>query len=109
MKQVHQVEDIGISPWPVDLVEFGADAYAHRKHVSVKQLYNQVPQTAWVNWSSRQADSQFRTLRSWNENQQNEECMYTCMYVCMSNVWLHVFLGESEIHIKFIYLLMKPS
>ena len=40
---MHPVEDIGISPWPVDVVEFGADAYTHRK-----QLYNQVPQTAWV-------------------------------------------------------------
>ena len=47
-KQVHPVEDIGISPWPVDVVEFGADAYAHRKQVGVKQLYNQVPPTAWV-------------------------------------------------------------
>ena len=48
MKQVHPVENIGISTWPVDVVEFGADAYAHRKHVVVRQLYNQVPQTAWV-------------------------------------------------------------
>ena len=47
-KQVHPVEDIGISPWPVDVVEFGADAYAHRKQVYVKQLYNQVPQAAWA-------------------------------------------------------------
>ena len=38
------------------MVEFGADAYAHRKQVGVKQLYNQVPQTAWVSWSPRQAD-----------------------------------------------------
>ena len=51
-KQVHPVEDIGISPWPVDVVEFGADAYAHRKQVGVKQLYNQVPQMAWVSSSS---------------------------------------------------------
>ena len=51
-KQVHPVEDIGISAWPVDVVEFGADAYAHRKQVGVKQLYNQAPQTTWV--SSRQ-------------------------------------------------------
>ena len=42
------VEDIGILPWPVDVVEFGADAYAHRKQVDVKQKYNQVPQTARV-------------------------------------------------------------
>ena len=41
---MHPVEDIGISPWPVDVVEFGADAYAHRKQVDVRQL---VPQTAW--------------------------------------------------------------
>ena len=57
---MHPVEDIGISPWPVDMVEFGADAYAHRKEVDVKQLYNQVPQTAWV--------SQFEEVssrRSW--------------------------------------------
>ena len=47
-KQVHLVEDVRISPWPVDVVEFGADVYAHRKHVDIKQLYNQVPQTAWV-------------------------------------------------------------
>ena len=62
-KQVHPVEDIRISPWPVDVVEFGADAYAHRQQVNVKQLYNQVPQTAWVSWSSRQADSQFESVR----------------------------------------------
>ena len=29
-----------------------ADAYAHRKQVYVRQLYNQVPQTAWVGSSS---------------------------------------------------------
>ena len=45
---MHPVKDIGISPWPVDVVEFGADAYAHRKQVDVKKLYNQVPQTVWV-------------------------------------------------------------
>ena len=33
------------------MVEFGADGYAHRKQVDIKQLYNQVPQTAWVSWS----------------------------------------------------------
>ena len=55
MRQVHPVEDVGISPWPVDVVEIGADAYAHRKHVGVKQLYNQVPRTAWVSWSSKQS------------------------------------------------------
>ena len=48
---MHPVEDIGISPWPVDVVEFGADAYAQRKQVDVKQLYNQVQQTAWVSSS----------------------------------------------------------
>ena len=42
------VEDIGISPWPGDVVEFSADAYAQRKQVDVKQLYNQVQQTYWV-------------------------------------------------------------
>ena len=46
-KQVHPGEDIGILPWPVDVVEFGADAYAHRKQMDFRQLYNQVPQTAW--------------------------------------------------------------
>ena len=51
-KQVHPGEDIGISPWPVDVVEFGADAYADRKQVEVKKFYNQVPQTAWVSTSS---------------------------------------------------------
>ena len=44
--------DIGISPWPMDVVEFGADAYAHRKQVYIKQLYNKVPQTALVSSSS---------------------------------------------------------
>ena len=47
-RQVPPVDDIGISPWPVDMVEFGADAYAHRKQVDVKQLYNQKPQMAWI-------------------------------------------------------------
>ena len=32
------------------MVEFGADA--HRKQVDIKQLYNQVPQMAWVSWIS---------------------------------------------------------
>ena len=32
----------------MDVVEFVADAFAHRKQVHVKKLYNQVPQTAWV-------------------------------------------------------------
>ena len=45
---MHPVKDIGISPSPVDMVELGADAYTHRKQVGVKQLYNQVPQTTWV-------------------------------------------------------------
>ena len=59
-KQVDPVEGIGISPWPVDVVGFGADAYAHRKQVDVKQLYNQVPLMAWVSLrliSSRQFES----------------------------------------------------
>ena len=34
---MNPVEDFGISPWPVDVVEFGADAYAHKKQVEVKQ------------------------------------------------------------------------
>ena len=46
---MHPVEDIGVSPWPVDMVEFGADA--HREQVDIKQLYNRVPQTVWVSWS----------------------------------------------------------
>ena len=29
---------------------------AHRKQVAVKQLYNQVPQTVWCSWSSRQTE-----------------------------------------------------
>ena len=49
---MHPVEDVGISPRPVDVVKFGADAYAYRKQVDVKQLYNQVPQAVWVSWSS---------------------------------------------------------
>ena len=62
-KQVHPVEGIRISTWPVDVVEFAADAYAHRKQVGIKQLYNQVPQTAWVSCSSRQSvwGSQFQS------------------------------------------------
>ena len=68
-KQVHPVEDIGISPWPVDVVEFGADAYANRKQV--KQLYNQVSNNyitrcyrrlELVGVRGRQADSQFRSF-----------------------------------------------
>ena len=59
-KQVHPVEDIEISPWPVDVVEFGANAYAHRKQVDVKQLYNQVTRTAWVSSSQLQFEFEFR-------------------------------------------------
>ena len=29
---------------------------AHKKQVDVKQLYNRMPQTDWVSWSSRQAE-----------------------------------------------------
>ena len=47
-KKVHPVEDIGISPWPVDVDEFGTDTCAHRKQVDVRQLYSQLPQMAWV-------------------------------------------------------------
>ena len=32
----------------MDVVEFDADAYVHRKQVDDTQLYNHVPQTAWV-------------------------------------------------------------
>ena len=60
-KQVHPVEDIRISPWPVHVVGFGADAYAHRKQVGVRQLYNQKLQTAWV--SSRQFEFQLESVR----------------------------------------------
>ena len=48
----------------MDVVEFGADEYAHRKQVDVKQLYNQVPRRAWVSWSSRQNSSQFEAERT---------------------------------------------
>ena len=61
---MHPVGDVGISPWPVDVVEFGVDAYAHRKQVGVKQLYNQVPQTAWVSWSSS-CSSSWRKVPEW--------------------------------------------
>ena len=73
-KQVNPVEDIRISPWPVDMVEFRADMYVHRKQVDVKLLYNLVPRTAWVSWSLRQAE--FRSScshssssnRSWGQD-----------------------------------------
>ncbi len=68
MKQVHPVEDIGISPWPVDVVEFGADVYAHWKQVGIRQLYNQVPQTAWVSSNSSCSWSQLGT-KCQSENQ----------------------------------------
>ena len=45
---MYPVEDVGLSLWPVDVVEFGADVYAHGKQVDIKQLYNQVPQMAWI-------------------------------------------------------------
>ena len=61
MKQVHPVEDIGISPWPVDVVEFGADAYAHWKQVDVRQLYSQMPQMAWV------SQFDFSSSHSWSQ------------------------------------------
>ena len=53
---MHPVEDIAVSPRTMDAVEFGGDAYAHRKQVGVRQLYNQVPQTAGVS-SSLQLES----------------------------------------------------
>ena len=77
-KQVHPVEDVGISPWPVDVVEFGADAYAHRKRVSVKQLYNQVPQMAWVSQFESvpvQSQSQLEIGCPRSENQHQTEGM----------------------------------
>ena len=53
-KRVHPVKDIGISPWPVDgWILCRCDA--HRKQVSIKHLYNQVPQMIWVSWGSREA------------------------------------------------------
>ena len=46
-KQVHPVEDIRVLLWRV---EFGA--LRRPQEVSdIKQLYNRVPQTAWVSWS----------------------------------------------------------
>ena len=64
MREVPPVEDVEISPWPVDVVEFSADAYAHRKQVDSKQLYNQMPHTAWVcsrQWvSSREFELQLQ-------------------------------------------------
>ena len=50
---MHTVEDVGISPWPVD---------ALKKQVDVKQLYNQVPQTAWVSWSSSCSSRQWEPV-----------------------------------------------
>ena len=44
----------------MDVVEFGADAYAYRKQVGVKQLYNQVPQTAW---SQLELEAEFESVR----------------------------------------------
>ena len=67
-KQVYPVEDDGIAPWPVDVVEFGADAYAHRNQVNVKQLYNQVPQTVWVSWSSSQFEFSSSCSCSWSSS-----------------------------------------
>ena len=56
-KQVHPVEGIGISPWPVDGLN---SVQRRRKQVQVKQLYNEEPQTTSVrvaiSWSSRQAE-----------------------------------------------------
>ena len=62
------VEDIRMSPWPVDVVEFGANAYAHRKQVDVKQLYNQVPQTAWVSQSVRVSSVPATVGVSWGQD-----------------------------------------
>ena len=46
-----------------------ADAYAHRKQVGIRQLYNQVPQTAWVN----QLQFQLKIGCQWSENQLQTE------------------------------------
>ena len=51
---------------------------AYRKQVDDKQLYNQVPQTAWVSWSSRQAELEFELpfqleIRYQRENQLADE------------------------------------
>ena len=50
-----------------------ADANAHRKQVNVGQLYNQVPQTAWVSCSSSWSWSQLGT-RCRIESQRQTEC-----------------------------------
>ena len=68
--QVHPVEDIGISSWPVDVVEFSAYVYAHRKQVGIRQLYNQVPQMVWGSSSCSCSWSQLETrCRSGNQFQ----------------------------------------
>ena len=69
MKQVHPVEDIGISPWPVDMVEFSADVYVHWKQVGIKQLYNRMPQTAWVSQFELQLQLESVGTRCQCENQ----------------------------------------
>ena len=46
----------------MDVVEFGADAHAHRKQVDVKQLYNQVPQFEVVSSSQLQFKLQLESV-----------------------------------------------
>ena len=54
----------------MDVVKFVADAFAHRMQVHVKQLYNQVPQTAWVRQSVQfQSQLQIGCPRSKNQLQ----------------------------------------
>ena len=73
-KQAHPAEDVGISPWPMDVVEFGTYAYTHRKQVDAKQLYNLGPQTTWVSWSSScsqlvsSSQFEFSSSRSWRSD-----------------------------------------
>ena len=63
---MHQVEDIGISPWPMDVVEFGDSVRCVRTQEAggSKKLYNQAPQTAWVNCSSSWSWGQVAELRA---------------------------------------------
>ena len=68
---MHPVEDIGLSPWPVNGLN---SCDAHRKQVGGKQLYNRVPQTVWGSWSSRQAQfisscsHSLSSSRSWGQD-----------------------------------------
>ena len=64
-KQVHPVEDIGVSPWPVD----GLNSVQLRRPQEAgirKQLYNPAPQTVWVCWRQLQLEFelQFEAVRT---------------------------------------------